>query len=80
MKGWVDRVFTTGFAYGGGKMYNKGGLKGKKAMLSVTIGGGQPMYSKTGLNGDIEQILFPIHHGILCFVGMEVLPPFIAWA
>ncbi|MGB3511011.1 MAG: NAD(P)H-dependent oxidoreductase [Microcoleaceae cyanobacterium] len=80
MKGWVDRVFTTGFAYGGGKMYDKGGLKGKKAMLSVTIGGGKPMYSKTGLNGDIEQILFPIHHGILYFVGMEVLPPFITWA
>jgi len=27
-----------------------------------------------------EQILFPINHGILYFVGMEVLPPFIAWS
>lgn len=80
MKGWVDRVFTTGFAYGGGKMYDRGGLKGKKAMLSLTTGGPASMYSSTGLNGEIEQILFPINHGILYFVGMEVLPPFIAWA
>ncbi|MDY6804256.1 MAG: NAD(P)H-dependent oxidoreductase [Cyanobacteriota bacterium] len=80
MKGWVDRVFTTGFAYGGGKMYDRGGLKGKKAMLSLTTGGPATMYSSTGLNGDIGQILFPINHGILYFVGMQVLPPFIAWA
>ena len=80
MKGWVDRVFTTGFAYGGGRMYDRGGLNGKKAMLSLTTGGPATMYSSTGLNGEIGQVLFPINHGILYFVGMQVLPPFIAWA
>lgn len=80
MKGWVDRVFTTGFSYGGGKLYDKGGLKGKKAMLTLTTGGPASRYSSTGLNADIEKILFAINHGILHFVGMEVLPPFIAWS
>lgn len=80
MKGWVDRVFTTGFSYGGGKLYDKGGLKGKKAMLTLTTGGPASRYSPTGLNEDIEKILFAINHGILHFVGMEVLPPFIAWS
>lgn len=80
MKGWVDRVFTTGFSYGGGKLYDKGGLKGKKAMLALTTGGPASRYSPNGLNADIEKILFAINHGILHFVGMEVLPPFIAWS
>lgn len=80
MKGWVDRIFTTGFVYGNGKWYDCGGLQGKKAMLSLTTGGPATMYSSIGLNGDIEQILFSINHGILYFSGMEVLPPFIAWA
>ncbi len=80
LKGWVDKVFAMGRIYSGGKFYDNGVLKGKKAMLSVTIGGGETMYSKTGLNGDINQILFPINHGIFRFVGFDVLPPFIVWS
>ncbi|NEP84961.1 MAG: NAD(P)H-dependent oxidoreductase [Okeania sp. SIO3B3] len=80
LKGWVDRVFTTEFAYGGGKSYDNGGLKGRKTMLSLTTGGPEKIYQSTSLNGDIHQILFPINHGILFFVGFEVLPPYIAWS
>jgi NAD(P)H dehydrogenase (quinone) len=81
LKGWIDRVFCTGFAYGGAhKFYDQGGLVGRKAMLSLTTGGPGSMYSPTGLNGDIEKILYPIQHGMLYFVGMQVLPPFIAWS
>jgi len=80
LKGWVDRVFSMGFVYGDGKVYDHGGLTGRKAMLSLTTGGPMTLYGPTGLNGDIQQILFPIHHGILYFSGMQVLPPFIAWA
>jgi NAD(P)H dehydrogenase (quinone) len=32
------------------------------------------------LNGDINCLLYPINHGILHFVGFDVLPPFIAYA
>lgn len=80
LKGWVERVFAMGRIYGSGKWYDNGAFKGKKAMLSLTTGGPETMYSETGLNGNIDTILFPINHGILRFVGFDVLPPFIAWA
>lgn len=80
LKGWVDRVLSMGFAYGGGQCYDTGGLKGRRAMLSITTGGPDFMYSPLGRNGDMEQILFPIQHGILYFCGFDVLPPCIAYA
>lgn len=80
LKGWVDRVFAMGRIYGGGKWYDQGAFRGKRAMCSVTTGGGESIYSPTGLNGDIQQILFPINHGILYFTGFDVLPPFLVHA
>jgi NAD(P)H dehydrogenase (quinone) len=80
MKGWVDRVFASGLIYGGGKWYDKGTMRGKRAMLSVTTGGGPTIYSDTGLNGNMDALLFPINHGILYFVGFDVLPAFVAWS
>lgn len=79
MKGWVDRVFTPGFAYNRTMFYNHGGLRGRKALILLTTGNSRVQYSKQGLNGPIQSILFPIHRGILNYVGFEVLPPFIAW-
>ena len=81
LKGWVDRVFAMGFAYGAGKgVYENGAFPGKRAMLSFTTGGPAAAYGKTGKNGELETILFHIHHGMFRFVGMDVLAPFIAWA
>jgi NAD(P)H dehydrogenase (quinone) len=78
LKGWVDRVFAAGRIYGGGKWYDNGAFVGKRAMLSVTIGGPASMYEPDGLNGDIhKQILFPINHGILAFTGFTVVEPFL---
>lgn len=79
LKGWVDRVFAYGFAYGfQGKgnrcRYGDGILKGKRAMLSVTVGGPAADYSPRGINGPLEKLLFPITHGTLFYPGMEVLP------
>jgi NAD(P)H dehydrogenase (quinone) len=83
MKGWVERVFAYGFAYGVGGTnhwrYGDGNLKGKRAMLSITIGGPEKDYSERGINGAIADLLFPIHHGILFFPGMTVLPPFLVY-
>jgi NAD(P)H dehydrogenase (quinone) len=80
LKGWVDKVFASGKIYGGGKWYDNGVFAGKKAMLSLTTGGPITMYSEIGINGDIHSILYPINHGILRFVGFNVLPPFIVWS
>jgi len=79
LKGWVDRVLVMGKVYGGGHWYDQGTFAGKRAMLSLTTGGGASIYSPTGLNGDLQQILYPINHGILRFVGFDVLPSFIAY-
>lgn len=81
LKGWVDRVFAMGWLYGPGVgFYDQGGLKGKKTLVSVTTGGPGTMFSKDGISGDImDQVLHPIHRGILSFSGMEVLPPFVAY-
>jgi NAD(P)H dehydrogenase (quinone) len=48
--------------------------------LGLTTGGAAPMYGPDGVNGDIDQILFPIQRGMLYFTGFSVLPPFIAWS
>jgi NAD(P)H dehydrogenase (quinone) len=81
LKGWVDRVFAMGFAYGGGKgVYDTGVFKGKKGMLCITTGGPEATYLPDGRNGDIEKILFHINHGMLFFTGMDVIPPFMAYS
>lgn len=87
LKGWVDRVFAYGFAYGVGEhsdkrwgdRYGEGTLAGKRAMLIVTAGGWQEHYSARGINGPIEDLLFPINHGILYYPGYDVLPPFVVY-
>ena len=45
--------------------------------LIVTTGGWESHYSPRGINGPIEDLLFPIHHGILHYPGFDVLPPFL---
>jgi NAD(P)H dehydrogenase (quinone) len=79
MKGWVDRVFMMDFAYSKGFWYNEGMLQGRKAMLSITTGGAEYMFTETGIHGPVEDILFHIHHGMLYYVGFQVLPPFVVW-
>jgi NAD(P)H dehydrogenase (quinone) len=79
MKGWVDRVFVMGRTYGGGRIYEQGFFRGKRAMLSLTTGGPEQSFQKGGFNGDISAILRPIHRGILQFVGFDVLAPHICY-
>lgn len=80
LKGWVDRVYAMGRTYGGGKFYENGVFQGKKAMLSLTTGGGVEAYQKGGFNGDIKGILRPIQRGMLQFFGFSVLQPHIVYA
>ena len=80
LKGWVDRVFAMGFAYGPGKgVYDTGTFRNKTSFLCITTGGAEFSYKENGVNGDIRKILFHINHGMLNFVGMKVLPPFIVY-
>lgn len=87
LKGWVDRVFAYGFAYGVGEhsdqrwgdRFGEGTLAGKRAMLVVTAGGWAEHYGPRGVNGPIEDLLFPINHGILYYPGYAVLPPYVVY-
>lgn len=81
LKGWVDRVFAMGLTYGAGKgVYDNGAYKNKTAFLTFTTGGPEIAYGDTGKNGNLDTILYPIQHGMLYFVGMTVLPPFISFS
>ncbi len=79
LKGWMDRVFAMGRFYGGGRFYENGVCRGKRAMLSLTTGGGEEHYLPGGFNGDMLGILRPIHRGMLQFVGFDVLAPEIVY-
>ena len=91
LKGWVDRVFAMGQAYGQGRAYEKGVFRGKQAMLSITTGGVAEAFAEKrhplqefreghGFHGDIYGILRPIQRGILSFTGFAVLRPHIVHA
>jgi NAD(P)H dehydrogenase (quinone) len=50
---------------GAGNRYGEGGLAGKCALLSVTTGGPAEDYGPRGINGQLDELLFPITHGTL---------------
>jgi NAD(P)H dehydrogenase (quinone) len=87
LKGWVERVYAYGFAYGVGEhsdarwgnRYGEGAMAGKRAMLMVTMGGWDSHYSERGINGPMDDLLFPIQHGVLHYPGFDVLPPFLVY-
>jgi NAD(P)H dehydrogenase (quinone) len=80
LKGWIDRVFAVGLAYGGGRWFDRGVFAGKRAMCSLTTGGSSRVFSECGMNGPLASIIFPVHHGILQFVGFSVVEPFVVHA
>jgi NAD(P)H dehydrogenase (quinone) len=83
LKGWFDRVFVKGFAYGvtdprnpGRTLrYGEGRLAGKRALTVVTVGSPEAPLGARGINGQLDQLLFPLLHGTLWYAGMAVLPP-----
>ena len=87
LKGWFDRVFVKGFAYGVADplhpgrtlRYGEGNLAGKRALVVVTTGSPGPALGPRGVNGDLEHVLFPLLHGTLWYTGMSVLPPVVLY-
>lgn len=81
LKGWFDRVFVKGFAYGVQRpdgrtsRYGEGVLAGKRAMVLLTAGAPEATIGPRGVNGEINDVLFPLQHGTLWYAGMSVLPP-----
>lgn len=83
LKGWFDRVFVKGYAYGvqdpaapGRTLrYGDGKLAGKRAQVIVTTGSPPEPLGPRGINGELEEVLFPLLHGTLWYVGIAALPP-----
>lgn len=81
LKGWIDRVFANGFAFGikdehGTTLkYGDGNLQGKRALAIVTAGDRPTAFNATGINGHIEWLLFPLLHGTFWYTGMSPLHP-----
>ena len=79
MKGWVDRVFAMGFAYDIKRNFHNGFFSGKRAMLALTTGSPEMLFHNDAKLGDIGEILHHIQWGMLRYVGMKVLAPFVAF-
>ncbi|MFE1175807.1 NAD(P)H-dependent oxidoreductase [Streptomyces sp. NPDC058773] len=82
LKGWFDRVFVKGFAFGitdpatgRPQRYGDGKLAGKRAMVITTAGARAATLGPRGVNGDLNDLLFPLQHGTLWYTGIAVVPP-----
>ncbi|MGP8300348.1 NAD(P)H-dependent oxidoreductase [Streptomyces inhibens] len=82
LKGWFDRVFVKGFAFGitdpatgRPRRYGDGKLADKRAMVITTAGARAATLGPRGVNGDLNDLLFPLQHGTLWYTGISVVPP-----
>jgi NAD(P)H dehydrogenase (quinone) len=80
LKGWIERVFLSGPFYGGKRVYDRGGLAGKRAFAAFSLGGRSPMFGPAGLHGELTMgMMRHFFQGTLGYVGLEVLEPYIAY-
>jgi NAD(P)H dehydrogenase (quinone) len=79
MKGWIDRVMVSGKVYGGVRFYDRGGMRGKRALLACTCGGRDFMFGPEGVHGEMDLMLRHMLRGTLGYAGFEVLPSFVGY-
>jgi NAD(P)H dehydrogenase (quinone) len=79
LKGWIDRVFVSGVFYGGKRIYAKGGMAGKRALVAAALGGREHMFGPGALHGELTDMLRPLLQGTLGYTGFTVLQPFFAY-
>ncbi|HEY9315007.1 NAD(P)H-dependent oxidoreductase [Williamsia sp.] len=82
VKGWFDRVFAKGFAFGikdprTGRTLKMGdgGLVGRRALTIVTAGDRPSSFAARGINGDVDLLLFGLLHGTFWYSGIAPLEP-----
>lgn len=80
LKGWLDRVLVLGAVFGGEHgLYEQAAMSGRRAVLLTTTGGLPAAFEPGGAFGDIDDFLFPLHRGVLEFVGYDALRPVITY-
>jgi len=70
LKGYIDKVFSEGFAYKISEKGIEGLLSGKKVFLVTTTGASREDYEDSGVFKSMGQL---IDFGIFGFCGMEVI-------
>lgn len=80
LKGWCERVLAYGFGYVDGARFDNGLFRGRRALMSVTTGGTPERFSAGGSYGEIGQVLYPVKHLLLAYMGYAVEEPFVAYA
>lgn len=73
LKGWIERVFARGFAYGAGMEYATARMAGKRAAAVITAAGSQRDYEIGGKHEPMEQLLRLMIGLPLGYMGYEVL-------
>lgn len=69
LRGYIDRVFSEGFAYRPIGTGAEGLLSGKQALLFITYGADREFFVNSGLRAAVDLTL---HFGTLKFCGIEV--------
>jgi len=78
LKGWFERVLAMGFAWNANSRYARGLLKGKKVLLTVSVGDPESYYAADGMHrATVEQHLYGLTHSTLAFCGLDVYEPFV---
>ncbi|MGR3856263.1 MULTISPECIES: NAD(P)H-dependent oxidoreductase [Chryseobacterium] len=70
MKGYIDRVFSYGFAYRYDQGIQKGLLEGKKTVIINTHGKSHEEYEKTGMD---KALTLTSDNGIFIYSGLEII-------
>ncbi|WAR00304.1 NQO1-like protein [Mya arenaria] len=81
LKGWIEKCFAERVVFDTTKMkwFDNGPFVNKKLVMSFTTGGSASYFSNTGVFGDMDVLLWPIHNS-LRLTGLQVLTPQIFYA
>ena len=74
MKGYIDRVFSYGFAYGNNGVF----LRDKKVLISTSTGAPEAAWGNDQ-RGNLKDILHHLLVGTFGLCGLKVIPPSIAY-
>lgn len=74
LKGWFDRVLIYGGVYSSRQRFETGIGRGKRAILSTTLGSSASSTGHNGQEGETRLILWPVNQ-ILNYLGYTVLQP-----